>query len=513
MVSVPRSALDARRRLHDHLLLEHRRQHDRKGGAFTGPAADPHRAARLAHDAVHRREAQAGAAIALGRVEGLEDAGRHLGRHADAGVGHAQVDVVARLQAVVAGLGRRQGMAAGADRQPPALGHRIAGVDRQVHQYLRHLARVHAHELGAGVGPDLQPHVLADHAAEHLGDVVDDDVQIHHARRHVGLASEGQELAGERGGAIGGAADLVHGAAALVGGPRAQRLAPAVDHRQQVVEVVGHAAGQLAHRVHLARLAQLLFEMRAFGDVANEPGDVLLAVGGKRRHRQLHREPRAVAANPHRGQRADAWYRPRARRNRRGAGDRAAASASRRAAPPCRRAVQPNVDSAARLNNWMMPPSSTATMASCGGIEDGPGEGVVLRAVAEQRLEAGGVSQRRHRVGGQRRVSIRFAATAIAIARSSAVSAVARDTASATVARSAFACGELAHWSDSSSQCPPITSRRLLNSWTRRRTSAECACRSIAAPELVSVNRRSGLTASTRPRPSTVRRSGDRPRG
>ena len=47
------------------------------------------------------------------------------------------------------------------------------------------------------------------------------------------------------------------------------------DHRhQQVVEVVGDAAGELADRFHLLGLAQLLFDTLGFSQVARDGGEV-----------------------------------------------------------------------------------------------------------------------------------------------------------------------------------------------------------------------------------------------
>ena len=50
----------------------------------------------------------------------------------------------------------------------------------------------------------------------------------------------------------------------------------AENRRQDVVEVVGHAAGQGAEGVHLLRLPQLLFELLALGDVDDGAFDHLL---------------------------------------------------------------------------------------------------------------------------------------------------------------------------------------------------------------------------------------------
>jgi hypothetical protein len=46
-----------------------------------------------------------------------------------------------------------------------------------------------------------------------------------------------------------------------------RRLCVAEDHAQQIVEVMGDAAGQRAEGFHLLRLAQLRFEVAALGDI------------------------------------------------------------------------------------------------------------------------------------------------------------------------------------------------------------------------------------------------------
>ncbi len=46
-----------------------------------------------------------------------------------------------------------------------------------------------------------------------------------------------------------------------------QDFGVAVNHRQQIVEVVRHAARQAAHRFHFLRLPELLFQLPPLGDV------------------------------------------------------------------------------------------------------------------------------------------------------------------------------------------------------------------------------------------------------
>ena len=111
--------------------------------------------------------------------------------------------------------------------------------------------------------------VFADQGPQQALHVRDDGVDVDHLQFEDLLAAEGQQLAGEGGGAVGCLLDgldlLVHGAALFQ--LLQQDLGVSVDDHQQVVEVVGDAAGQAADGIHFLRLAKLLFELTAVGDV------------------------------------------------------------------------------------------------------------------------------------------------------------------------------------------------------------------------------------------------------
>ena len=83
------------------------------------------------------------------------------------------------------------------------------------------------------------------------------------------LAAEGQQLAGQPGRAHPGVLNLGDvGLARIVGiVVHQQQLAEAQDHGQQIVEVVGHAAGELSDGFHFLRLLKLLLQGAALGDV------------------------------------------------------------------------------------------------------------------------------------------------------------------------------------------------------------------------------------------------------
>jgi hypothetical protein len=97
-------------------------------------------AIQLLDDAVHRRKTEAGAfAEIFGGEEGLEHASHGLVIHAETGVADGQQHVrrasTRRRPEVDLHAGRR-------DRQRPAVRHRVARVDHEIHDDLFDLARV-----------------------------------------------------------------------------------------------------------------------------------------------------------------------------------------------------------------------------------------------------------------------------------------------------------------------------------------------------------------------------------
>ena len=177
------------------------------------------------------------------------------------------------------------------DRQLPALRHGVAGVDRQVEQHLLDLARVGSHGAQALLQRRDELDVLADQPSQHLVRVAHDLVQVDDARLEHLLAAEGEELPRQVGRAMRGLVDLgqLHPRRVLRLQPSGGELRVAQDGRQQVVEVVGDAAGQPSHRFHLLRLAELLFDgaaLRHVPRVDDQPASARLGRRGLSDHRQ-----------------------------------------------------------------------------------------------------------------------------------------------------------------------------------------------------------------------------------
>lgn len=109
-------------------------------------------------------------------------------------------------------------------------------------------------------GHDLQANVFAQQACKHL--LCGPKIVVHAER--LGLDElaprERQQLPREIRRALGGLCDLLEtGTRGVVLGQRRLRhLGAAENHREQIVEVVGHTARKARHRFHLLRLEQAL---------------------------------------------------------------------------------------------------------------------------------------------------------------------------------------------------------------------------------------------------------------
>jgi hypothetical protein len=139
-------------------------------------------------------------------------------------------------------------------------------------------------------------------AVQHAAEIGHQRVDVDAPRLIDVAAAEGQELPGQRRGAGARALDLVEVRAQRIVGVQVvehQLGERRVDHREQVVEVVGDAAGELADRVHLADVRQPSLEPLGVGDVEREADDQRAAVAaGARGHAGLQVDDAAVGPHP-----------------------------------------------------------------------------------------------------------------------------------------------------------------------------------------------------------------------
>ena len=210
----------------------------------------------LAHDAVDGRQAEPGALRRAPLVvkNGSKRCAADLRGHAAPGVGHREPDVGAGAQPppCAADLGPRRGrVARGEVSMPPAAGHRVAGVDGQVDEHLLDLAGIGPDRRGAGrqVGDEVD--VLADQAAQHLLDPGHGVVQVERrAARSPACALKARSWRVRSAARAAGRPDRPRrsllGRHRRAGRRRREQRRVAADGGEEVVEVVGDAAGEPA---------------------------------------------------------------------------------------------------------------------------------------------------------------------------------------------------------------------------------------------------------------------------
>jgi hypothetical protein len=193
----------------------------------------------------------------------------HLVGHAATGVGDREGDVRSGWGVeVLLGVGGVEIDVGGLDDELAAARHGVAGVDHQIENHLVHLARIGLDVPEVRV--ELRAHldILAEQAQHHLV-VGDDSVEAEDDRAGDLLAAEQEQLAGEAGGAFGGVFDVEQafgergGALLSRHGFHAaeQEFTLAEDDGEEIVEVVGNAAGQPPDGLHLLGVAKLCFEL------------------------------------------------------------------------------------------------------------------------------------------------------------------------------------------------------------------------------------------------------------
>ena len=102
-------------------------------------------------------------------------------------------------------------------------------------------------------------HVFANQAAEHFFEILHQRVEVEDLWLENLAPAEGQKLAGERSGAIGGVINAGETAAEfMAGGAIQQEFAVAANYGEEVIEVVRDTSGEAADGFHFLRLAKLL---------------------------------------------------------------------------------------------------------------------------------------------------------------------------------------------------------------------------------------------------------------
>ena len=157
-----------------------------EGGPLPRLAIDPDVSAGLFHNAVHGSQAQTGPfALFFGRKKRLEDVAPRLRIHAVSVVAHCDHGEFARLHAHMrAGVILIQHNIRGLDCQVPANGHGIAGVHRQIHDGLLHVARIGFDIAHADTEVENQLDIFANQPLQHFLRLDQHRIDVDHARLH-----------------------------------------------------------------------------------------------------------------------------------------------------------------------------------------------------------------------------------------------------------------------------------------------------------------------------------------
>ena len=227
--------------------------------------------------------------------KGSKNPGEPVRGDAGAGVADRDRDEVAARRGTQTVGGDRLDPGRG-DEEPPLAVHRVAGVDREIHDGGVELARIgmNPERFAGEIGLDRDPR--AEQRARHLAHAAEigDDVEGFGPERLP--TGEGEQLTGQPGRAGRRVGNRLEVAAAAVFGETGptQEIDRAADDGQQIVEVMGDSPGQLADRLHFLRLAQLLLRLGAPAHLRPDPGERALlaprpAQGGERRQGQRER--------------------------------------------------------------------------------------------------------------------------------------------------------------------------------------------------------------------------------
>src|ERR1700733_2512790 len=255
---------------------------DRRSGAHLG--IDFYVSARLLEEAISHCEAQACSfVLRLGREKRLIDPLQDIRRNAGTCVGHRDHHILPRRQILIlANILVVEGGVAGLGSQPAFTVHRVAGVDRKVQNRILELIRIDEAIPETASDHRLDLDLPAERATKHLIHAFDQTPGVHHPRFQRLAPCESEQLRGKFRSArnAGQRALDPHLGPGIAGDVLAEQLQVSADHLQQIVEVVGDAACELANRLQLLRTdhrrlcrMESGFSRTAFGDVPRHLGE------------------------------------------------------------------------------------------------------------------------------------------------------------------------------------------------------------------------------------------------
>ena len=268
-------------------------QIDIEGGSLADLAVDENLAVMAGDDPMHRGQAHAGAfADRPGGEEGFENPPQGFVVHADSGIPKAHLDVPPPVNVgpVPGEFGIHLEGFQDHFQEAAGIFHGPKGIGAKVHDHLVQLRWI-GHDRRA-FGVDFEPHfdVRRCGRLDQLERVFDDQVRQQRKHLEFAAAAESHDLVDQLLGAVGAfdhPLDIGVGLAVLRHLVK-RHVAVADNRRQDVVEIMGDAAGQGSDGFKPFRLPELALEvfalphgLLAFGDIlagTQGPGDFILLV-------------------------------------------------------------------------------------------------------------------------------------------------------------------------------------------------------------------------------------------
>jgi hypothetical protein len=186
------------------------------------------------------------------------------------------------------------------DRQFASVRHGVAGVDDKIHEQLPDVAGIRPHLSNLPRADENHLRVFVHQPAQHFVHACHDRVEIEYHDLDDFPAAEDQELPREGGSALRRVSDFLRifmqrmfGAEILT-----DQVVVSDDHSEDVVEIMGHATGQLPHHFHFLRLDELRLEPAPLVISQMEFGHVLIDARIPHDFRLIVVDGIAPAANP-----------------------------------------------------------------------------------------------------------------------------------------------------------------------------------------------------------------------
>jgi len=211
----------------------------------------------------------------FGREKRFEYLRKDLFVHAAPVVAHREQDILTWHKTLVSGAkGSIKGFVHRFNGDPAGTRDGITGIDAQIGQNLVDLGGVHSDRPKHLRGEPDQFDPLADQSPQHLEHGFNAFVQVEHSGGDGLLAGEGKQLIDYVGGSLGGLLYLLKMLSQRRRGrfPFLGQFRMTEDNSQHVVEIMGHAAGQPSHCLHLLGLTELFLKFFLFGKVGMGPG-------------------------------------------------------------------------------------------------------------------------------------------------------------------------------------------------------------------------------------------------